>query len=362
MDEIETRRQRATYEDIYRGKSANGLVWNLDSGGINYRSAPTEDSFYTRDGCKFLRSASWERKGSRQKDRPPRWCTAVYENADYAETEDGEFDVFTWETPAGTAIGRRHQNHFVEYPLKSVDDLDVWIHVYENLRFTPTESWLEQNDPGQATTLALSWSPVQQLIQFDMGLENLYYFLMDAPDKMAALLEVMQERCMDRLRLGLSLLPNASVVYWGENTSSSSISPPYYEKHTLPHIQAYARLIHQNGKRLVVHMCGLLKDLLDQFVLTEMDGIHSATPPPIGDTPYRLIRDKFEPDFTIIGRLNAQLWVGKDKDVLQANVRSMIYPDLLHTPFALMVTTDAIPDIPKDDVMVLFDALETMSW
>ena len=167
---------------------------------------------------------------------------------------------------------------------------------------------------------------------------------------------------MERLRLSLSLFPDAPVVFWNENTSSSLISPSYYRQLTLPHIRAYASLVHQHKKRLVVHMCGLLRDLLDCFILTEMDGIDSVTPPPIGDTPYNLIRDKFKPDFTIIGRLNAQLWVGKDRAGIQAIVRNMVYPELLNTPFMLSVTSDAIPDIPREDVMILYDALQTIDW
>jgi len=343
------------------GEPANGLIWSME-GGVSYLAPPTPESFYTRDGRRFLRSSSWARKKSRQKDRRPLWYTPVYENTVYTETEDGEYDVFCWETPEGRLLARRHENHFVEYPVKSVTDLGAWLHVHENLRFRPTESWFERYDAAAVSTISLSWSPVQQLLQFDMGLENFYYFLVDAPGEMEALLNAMQDRCTDRLRLGLSLFPGAPTVYWGENTSSSSISPPYYREHSLLHVREYAELVHQSGKRLIVHMCGLLKDLLDCFALTGMDGIHSATPPPIGDTPYRLIRDRFGPDFTIIGRLNAQLWVGKSKEEIHANLREMIWPELLDSPFALLVTADAMPDIPYEDVMTARDALETLHW
>jgi len=346
--------------DILGGRAANGLVWSLES--IDDRNPPADKNFYTRNGRQFLRSSSWERKKSRQKDRPPSWYTTVYDGVIYTESEDGECDVFSWETPAGAVIGRRHENHFSAYPVKSPDDLDVWTYVHSHMRFCANASWAEHHDPRQLTTIELNWSPVQQLLQFDMGIENFYYFLMDAPEKMAALLDAMQARCLERLQLGLSLFPDAPSVYWGENTSASLISPSYYRQLTLPHIQAYAGLVHRHNKRLIVHMCGLLRDLLECFSLTGMDGIHSVTPPPFGDTPYRLIRDKFKPDFTIIGRLNAQLWVGKDRAGIQANVRKMIYPELLRTPFELMVTSDAIPDIPREDVMILYDALQTLDW
>ena len=359
-------RQHPTTETGARPEEARRrLVWGL-AGGIGPDRPPTDDSFYIKDGRRFLRSRSWEMMTVRQKQRSqlrPSWYSTVYEDVDYVETEEGDCDVFTWHTPVGSVVGRRLSNHFVEYPLKSVDDLDAWIYVHRNVNYRLNESWFESNDPGKLETLpGLSWSPVQQLLQFDTGLSSFYYFLMDAPEKMADLLEVMQERCMDRLRLGLRTFPESSWVYWGENTSSSGISPQYYRQLTLPHIREYSQLVHSENKRLIVHMCGLLRDLMDLFVLTGMDGIDSVTPPPLGDTPYRLVQDTFGPEFKINGRLNAHLWVGRSKKEIQANARQMIYPELLDSPFRLSVTDDVMPNIPYEDVMVLYEALESMDW
>ncbi|MCA1809897.1 MAG: uroporphyrinogen decarboxylase family protein [Kiritimatiellia bacterium] len=357
---IVTEKKPASPYDIRNGHPANGLVWGLETFGSH--QPPSDDNFHTRNGRQFLRSSSCDKKSIRQKDRSPGWYKTEYENIRYTETEDGEHDVFTWQTPVGTVTGRRHENHFNEYPVKSMEDLNVWNYVHSHMHFSRNAEWLKKRDEKKIDTIGLNWSPVQQLLQFDIGVENFYYFLMDAPDAMATLLNTMQERCLERLQLGLSLFPSASNIYWGENTSSSMISPAYYRQLTLPHIRAYARLAHQHNKRLNVHMCGLLRDLLDCFLLTEMDGIDSATPPPVGDTPYRLIRSKFKPDFYIMGRLNAQLWVGKDRATLQNTLREMIYPELLQTPFLLAVTSDAIPDIPRDDVMRLYEVLQNMDW
>ena len=346
--------------DIRNGAPANGLVWGLENFGSH--RPPEDGDFYSRDGRQFLRCSSWEQKMRRQKARPKPWYTTAYDGLEYTETEEGEYDVFTWKTPAGTVTGRRHENHFCEYPVKSIGDLDTWINVYSHMSFQPNASWLAQRDVRDVGIVCLSPSPVQQLLEYDIGVENFYYFLMDAPDKMHALLETMQARCMDKLRLGLGLFPHAGDIYCAENTSSSLISPSFYRQLTLPHIQAYARLAHQHNKRLNVHMCGLLQDLLDCFLLTEMDGIDSVTPPPIGNTPFRLVREKFKPDFYILGRMSAQLWMGKDREGIKAVLRELIYPELLQTPFILCVASDAIPDIPREDAMNLYEALETMDW
>lgn len=348
-----------SFEDIYLGKSADELVWTLSS-QINNQSSPTEESFYVQNGKKFLISGAYKRMSSHEKDRGKTWYITDYGDTEYKVSEEEDVDVFNWKTPIGNLTGRRLHNHFHEYPVKTVEEIDAWIHIYRNITFSPNQAWFKQVDVNQIKLISLSWSPVQQLIQFDTGLENFYFFLIDAPEKMKELLDVMQERCLDRLRLCLSLFESCPCIQWGENTSSSAISPDYYRQLTLPHIREYADLIHENDKRLVVHMCGLLKDLLDCFVETDIDGIHSVTPPPFGDAPYSLVRETFQPDFTIIGRFNAQLWVGKSIKEIQENIKKQISRELVNSPFALLVTDDAMPDIPYDDVMTLYEALSTI--
>jgi hypothetical protein len=344
------------------GKPAGRLAWSI--GSINYKNPPSDNDFHIENGKKFLRSSAYERMKSHEKDRSPLFYKTIYNNVKHCIIEDGDNDIFLWETPLGNLRGKRHNNHFDEYPIKTAEDLDIWNYIFQNITYEKNEEWFTSHNLQFLQNFSMNWSPVQQLLQFDTGLENFYYFLMDAPEKMQTLLQTMQSRCLDRLELGLSCLEKGFpfCVYWGENTSSSSISPEYYRKLTLPHIKEYARLVHEKGGRLVVHMCGLLRNLLDCFAETGMDGIHSATPPPFGDAPYSLIREKFKPDFTIMGRFNAQLWVDKNKSEIQANLKKQITEELIQTPFLLMVTDDALNNISYDNVMTLYEACETLKW
>ena len=68
-----------------------------------------------------------------------------------------------------------------------------------------------------------------------------------------------------------------------ENTSSTLTSPEVYRRWTLPHVRDYAAVAHRHGKKLILHMCGLLADLLGLLAQTGMDGVNALTPPPVGD-------------------------------------------------------------------------------
>lgn len=340
--------------DIALGKPANGFYWG---GCVGTLFDPPR--FNEIDGKKYLRSVGAGNMKRRQKDQPKGWCITDYHDLEYTESEDGEYDVFTWRTPLGTVCSRRREAHFTEYPVKSAADLEIWNYVFQHTSYRLNPEYRSKYLPH---ILGLKNSPVQRLLQSEIGIENFYYFLEDEPGKMTELLCVMQERTLERFRIAIDSFPSIPCICLGENTSSSAISPQYYEKLTLPHIQDYVKLCHSANKRLIVHMCGLLNCLLDSFAKTDMDGIDMVTPPPIGDTPFDLVRKKMKPDLTITGRLNAQLWIGKSKTEIQEIIREMVSEEILQTPFVLVLSEDAIENIPEHDVMVVREALTTMKW
>ena len=100
------------------------------------------------------------------------------------------------------------------------------------------------------------------------------------------------------------------IIYQGENTSTTMISPDFYERYSLAQIKAQADYIHSHGKKLILHMCGLLNDLLPLFKRAGIDGIHSVTPPPVGNTDFTRVYEVFGPNFPIQGRFGSTQWYG----------------------------------------------------
>ncbi len=283
------------------------------------------------------------------------WLVTEYHSVKFTHTQENNTDIFRWETPRGVITGRREHNHMVEYPLKTTDDIPLWQYIRENTLYRPAPDFsTTQLQPPRL--MSFKWSPVQELLQFGTGIENFYYFMADAPEAMIALMDAMHRKNLEALNFGFQTCRTATVIQFNENTSSTLISPSFYREHSLPHVRDYADLAHRNGKRIVVHMCGLLKALLDSFPETGMDGIHAVTPPPIGDTHYTTIRELYGDKFVIIGRLNAQLWMGKPRVEILKILRSMIPDSLVHTPFSLWITSDEMP-VSSTDIVNLNQAL-----
>jgi uroporphyrinogen-III decarboxylase len=68
-----------------------------------------------------------------------------------------------------------------------------------------------------------------------------------------------------------------------EDSSTTNISPAFFERYVVPDINAWGRVVHGAGKLLIHHACGHIRDLLPIMALTEADAIESITPPPTGN-------------------------------------------------------------------------------
>lgn len=193
-------------------------------------------------------------------------CTWGLRQAGWVETADGTMEVATASTdgseqriittPVGTLRSRMRLGHPEEHPVKGPGDLPALLHYYSHLRVSAPE-------PKDIDFASLGPSPVQQLLEYDMGLETCYGLLADRPAVMTDLLAVMDERHLERTRAACAL-PGGGLLL-GENTSTAMISPAKYRALSLPGLRRQAELVHGHGKRLRLHMCGHLRNLLAEL-------------------------------------------------------------------------------------------------
>jgi len=210
-------------------------------------------------------------------------------------------------SPWGTLTTVFDHDHPVEYPVKSLEDLRVLRAIWEASDYVEI--------PGMEASLAriernigadgmyvptLDPSPVQYLLEYEMGVAGFYYLLEDHRQEVEELLAVMHARRLREYEI-LARRTSAEVVIPVENTSTTMISPEMYEKYSLPQIRDYVEVLHAHDKKAVLHMCGHLKDLLPVVKKTNLDGINAVTPPPVGDTYFEGILDAYGDDFTIFG-------------------------------------------------------------
>ena len=233
----------------------------------------------------------------------------VVEN--WAETGGG-YAEHTMENSYGRLRGVTYRSHPVKYPVENMEDLRVLKKIWEGTEYVEdTEGCRESYDHMEALLSGygiyvpiVAPSALQTLLEEDIGTENFYYLYQDYPDEVSELIELMHDRRCQEYRLIAKHMPYDSCITV-ENTSTTYISPAIYRKISQRHMKDFVEIMHGAGKMGILHMCGLVNDLLYDFIPTGLDGIHALTEPPVGNTNIGKALDILGEDLIIITGLDS---------------------------------------------------------
>lgn len=226
------------------------------------------------------------------------------------EEREGDEIVMRFITPLGTLTERQKVTATTtfrsEIRIKGRRDLDAYRYIVENTEYEPHYEAFRQRDlsigeDGLATADGPR-TPMQRLLQDDMGVEGVVYGLADYKEELESLMRTMHERNKEMYRL-ICRSP-AEVVIAYEDTSSTVISPRYFRKYCAPLIDEYADICHDAGKWFITHMCGKLSVFNEQIKGGHQDGVDSVCPPPTGDTWPHEAREAWGPGKVIIGGID----------------------------------------------------------
>lgn len=183
----------------------------------------------------------------------------------------------------GTDIG---EFGFIRKKLVStLEDIKVLKYVLDNAEVEADYSeFIElDNYVGEdgIVTLTAPVTPIQRMLQFDMGLENVTYALMDYQEEMEELFDSIHK--FNKKIYEIYAKSPAKVIIAYEDTSTTVLSPKWFEDYCLKQINDYADILHKENKIFVTHMCGKLSKLTDLISKGKQDGIDSVCPPTTGD-------------------------------------------------------------------------------
>ncbi|MHB0998717.1 MAG: uroporphyrinogen decarboxylase family protein [Armatimonadota bacterium] len=294
--------------NILDRKPVDKLAWTTLIDGPSRASmseevqAMSHVDFYRYVGCDILTLGAY---GLQENEQPVPPYQIIYPNT---QTEwDFQPDGTARQkrkTPWGVLTAEFRNGHPTKYPVESLDDLRILEQIYLDLQYIGQKADYSPalNAIGDSGIFAdaIAPSPVQQLIEMEMGLEGFYYMLDDHRQDVERLLDTMHTRRLQEYEL-LARGTDADVIIPMENTSTMLTSFDIYKRYSLPQVRDYVDTIHKYDKKAVVHMCGHLKALLPLIRDTGMDGANAVTPPPVGNTMYEDVLDVCGEDFIILG-------------------------------------------------------------
>lgn len=244
--------------------------------------------------------------------------------------------------------------HPVKFPIETADDIAVMREFYEDITVELDEERIAAAAQAKAKlgnrgvlTAGLGESALMWWVEWLAGVENAHFLLADARDEVEALFETMHQAIVRKTEIEAEHSP-ADLFYMVENTSTTLISPTQYRQYCAQHIPVYGNILKASGKRLAIHMCGLLKGLLDQLAEVPASVFEAFTSPPVGDT--RLLDGRTAcPHICIVGGTNAWLWTRSAAEII-AEVKADL-DALPHTRGVVLTSAGVMPPLASPETI-----------
>jgi len=137
-------------------------------------------------------------------------------------------------------------------------------------------------------------------------------------------------KCHSFLNLFTKIAAEQAILYSKAGADAILISSPLagagfisremYKEFVMPYENSVYKLVHENNCKVYLHTCGDIGDRLDLMAQTELDGIDTLDPPPLGTVNLKDAIEAFGDRFFFKGNLDPvhELLNGSDKHFEQA--------------------------------------------
>jgi hypothetical protein len=214
--------------------------------------------------------------------------------------------VIRSETSAGTLVARWTLGPDgdwwqTEYPVKRQEDLAAVLEIAEARTYvldtTKWERWKELVGEDGILALEIPRRPYSDLLHEFLGWsEGLLFLREPLVQEINAVLEAKLQPLVEqvaRLDGELALSP--------DNLDGQFISPRAFQNYLADSYRRTAAVLHQGGKRLVVHIGGPIRHLLAPLAEAGVDGLEGVAGPPQSDLSLAEARQAVGPDLTLWG-------------------------------------------------------------
>lgn len=256
-------------------------------------------------------------------------ATIIMEGCNIIEKEEDGERTIVYETPVGSITERSvftYKTWFlVEHPVKNKEDLNVLIYICEHIKVVSNvaevnKAIAETGERGLHIPLIglFAKSGFQSLLEHWIGTVNLVYAMMDYPEVIKECLAIMGVKSNEIARYASEC--DAEVFISWEDTSTTNISPTYYETYIRPEIDQWCDILHSKGKKYLQHACGHLRYLLPYMAESKIDGIESMSPEPTGNIDILEAADILPEHMTIIGGLEPTFLIHANEEDMKKRI------------------------------------------
>lgn len=284
------------------------------------------------------------------------------------EIVNGNEKRIEFQTPVGKLHGRYVYTpigdtwFLTEHFVKTKEDFKILTYLNEDMKieenFTPfLTANQELGERGLYLPIIGSEykTSFQSLVEHWVGTEELVYALTDYPDAVEECLFSMRRRSVETIRISIESSAEA-FIFW-EDSSTTNISPSYYEKYTLPEINEWGRIIHKAEKYLIHHACGHLNGLLPLLAKTQIDVIESISPPPTGNVELWEAKKVLPEHIGFIGGIEPTVFLNSTMDELEEYVLYLLHKMGNHR-FTLANSDSCPPGVAREKFKLVSEIIK----
>jgi len=226
-------------------------------------------------------------------------------------TENAAERLTQWTAPSGTLAARWTRGPDgdwwqSEYPVKTADDLAAALQIVQARRYVLDPS--RAGKPGAAPVLELPLRPFSDILHTLLGWSEGLMIMLEEPEAIGRLIGELEAKLqalaveLVRMRPALVLSP--------DNLDGQFISAAAFDEHMRESYRKTADTLHAAGARLVVHVGGPIRGLLQGLAASGIDAIEGICGAPQSDAGLAEARRICGPGLT--------LWGGIAQDCLLA--------------------------------------------
>ncbi|MBW1696607.1 MAG: hypothetical protein JRH18_13850 [Deltaproteobacteria bacterium] len=339
---------------ILHGKSPDRIPW-IPRMDIWYRAQKNRNTLPQRFKGMSLRQVE-KALGLGTPARDGRVHRIEYENMDVVVKKEGLDTVTEYVTPKGTLRAKKSQSQYeadsgiveqlpVEFPLKNPEDYEVWMYVVENTTFVPTYEEFEAYDreigDDGLPMVAAGDCPFHFWLQALVGYQSGYLHMIDFPDRVEALLNLMAEKDKELWRI-VAESP-AKLILHGMHLSSQFTPPRYFDKYIAPYYQQFSKLLHAHGKCLAMHADNDTSAILHSLKEAGYDMVECFVCSPMATVSLREAREAWGTSMII--------WGGIPASILEDTYPEKDFEDYMMELFRTIAPGDAFILGVSDNVM-----------
>jgi hypothetical protein len=182
----------------------------------------------------------------------------------------------------------------------------------ENRTFGPLVqnylNWRDYVGEDGVVNFPCTYSAMGYLLNYWMGIENTVYATMDMNETLHEVVDQINNSNLDLIEMIAKNYP-CEVLSMGDNFDSSIQPPAFFAEWSMDYYKKAVAIAHKYGKKVSVHIDGMLKGAITYVRETGADIVDAVTPPPMGDLTPEQCRDEAGPDLILSGGVAPNLWL-----------------------------------------------------